>query len=81
MYQIILTIIKCQVVEVQSDFSWEEDLVHMLIMKNKIFKSKRLRNEVISDDQVMCLGSDLESVEIIEKDVYFKLVISRTKLF
>ena len=55
--------------EVQSDFSWEEDLVHMLIIKNKIFKSKRLMNEVISDDQVMCLSSDLESVKIIEKDV------------
>ena len=41
----------------------------MLIVKNKIFKSKRLMNEVISDDQVMCLDSDLESVEIIEKDV------------
>ena len=55
--------------EVQSYFSWEEDLVHLLIMKNKIFKSKRLMNEVNSDDHVMCLGSDLESVEIIEKDV------------
>ena len=54
---------------VQSDLSWEEDLVHMLIRKDKIFRSKRLRNEVISDDQVMCLGSDLKSVEIIEKDV------------
>ena len=41
----------------------------MLILKNKIVRSKRLRNEVISDDQVMCLDSDLESVEIIEKDV------------
>ena len=41
----------------------------MLIVKNKIFKSNRLMNEVISDDQVMCLGSDLASVEIIEKDV------------
>ena len=69
MCQIILTIIKCQAVEVQSDLSWEEDLVHMLISKNKIVRSKRLRNEVISDDQVMCLGSDLESVEIIKKDV------------
>ena len=53
----------------------------MLTLKNKICRSKRLRNEFISDDQVMCLGSDLESVEIIEKDVYFKLVISKTKLF
>ena len=41
----------------------------MLISKNKIVRSKRLRNEVIFDDQVMCLDSDLESVEIIEKDV------------
>ena len=41
----------------------------MLTSKNKIVRSKRLRNEVISDDQVMCLSSDLESVEIIEKDV------------
>ena len=41
----------------------------MLISKNKIFKSKRLRNEVSSDDQVMCFGSDLESVKRIEKDV------------
>ena len=41
----------------------------MLTLKNKIFKNKRSRNEVILDDQVMCLGSDLESVEIIEKDV------------
>ena len=54
MCQIILTIIKCQAVEVQSDLSWEKDLVHMLTPKNKIFKSKRSRNEVISDDQVMC---------------------------
>ena len=69
MCQIILAIIKCQAVEVQSDLSWEEDLVHMLISKNKIFRSKRLRNEVISDDQVMCFDSDHESVEIIEKDV------------
>ena len=46
----------------------------MLIVKNKIFKSKRLMNEVISDDQVRCLGSDLESVEIIEKDVQLTLV-------
>ena len=55
--------------EVQSDFSWEENLVHMLIVKNKIFKSKRLMNEVISNDQIMCLSSDLESIEIIKKDV------------
>ena len=41
----------------------------MLIPKNKIFRSKRLRNEVISDDQVMYLSSDLESVKIIKKDV------------
>ena len=41
----------------------------MLISKNKIVKSERLRNEVISNDQVMCLSSDLESVEIMEKDV------------
>ena len=41
----------------------------MLISKNKIVKSKILRNKVISDDQVMGLGSDLESVKIIEKDV------------
>ena len=55
--------------KVQSDLLWEKDLVHILILKNKIFKSKRLMNEVISDDQVMCLGSDIESVEIIKKDV------------
>ena len=41
----------------------------MLIPKSKMFRSKRLRDEVISNDQVMCLSSDLESVEIIEKDV------------
>ena len=41
----------------------------MLTSKNKIFKSKRLRNEIISDDQVVCFGSNLESVKIIKKDV------------
>ena len=41
----------------------------MLTLKNKIFRSKRLRKEVTSDDQVMCFGSDLETVKIIEKDV------------
>ena len=55
--------------EVQSDLSWEEDLVHMLISKNKIFRNKRSRNEVISDDQVMCLGSNLESAKILEEVV------------
>ena len=53
----------------------------MLITKNKILRDKRLKDEVIYDDQVMCLGSELESVEIIEKDVQFKLVISEMKLF
>ena len=41
----------------------------MLIMKNKIFKSKRLMNEVISDDQVMCLGGNLGSAKIFKKVV------------
>ena len=41
----------------------------MLIPKSKMFRSKRLRDEVISDDQIMCLSGNLESVKIVEKDV------------
>ena len=41
----------------------------MLISKNKIFRSKRLRDKLISDDLVICLGSNLGSDKILEKVV------------
>ena len=41
----------------------------MLIPKNKILKDKRLRDEVISDDRVMCLSGNLGSAKLLEKAV------------
>ena len=37
------------------------------MLKNKIFISKRLRKEVISDGQVMCPNGNFESDEMFDK--------------
>ena len=41
----------------------------MLIPKSKMFRSKRLRDEVISDDQVMYLSGNFGSAKLFEKVV------------